>query len=197
MIAEAVAAGDDRALASVGVARSGVDVRVCDQDGRRLPDGEAGEIFVSGDVVMKSYWKNDGATRDALTPFGLRTGDIGSMNSCGYLTLLDRAKDMIISGGINIYPREVEEVLASHPSVAEVAVVGRADPEWGERVEAFVVLHDGAQEDEGVLDAHCLAHIARFKRPRAYRWVKALPKNAYGKVLKSELRATLEALGGR
>lgn len=197
MIADAIETGDDRALASVGVARTGVDVRVCDQDGRRLPAGEVGEIFVRGDVVMKNYWNNDGATREALTPFGLRTGDIGMMDERGYLTLLDRAKDMIISGGINIYPREVEQALASHPSVAEVAVVGRADPEWGERVEAFVVLNQGVREDEAALDAHCLAQIARFKRPRAYRWVKTLPKNAHGKVLKGELRAILEAPGGR
>ena len=109
----------------------------------------------------------------------------------GYVTLQDRSKDVIISGGSNIYPREVEEVLLSHPSVHEVAVVGQSDPEWGEVVVAFVVLHPGHGVEESTLDALCLDRIARFKRPKAYRFVDALPKNNYGKVVKTELRALL------
>ncbi len=110
----------------------------------------------------------------------------------GFLTLRDRSKDLIISGGSNIYPREVEEVLLQHPAVAEVAVVGRPDPEWGESVVAFVVPAEGQRVTAGDLDAHCLARIARFKRPKDYRFVDALPKNNYGKVLKTDLRARLQ-----
>ena len=118
------------------------------------------------------------------------------MSACidadGFLTLRDRSKDLIISGGANIYPREVEEVLLQHPAVAEAAVVGRPDPEWGEMVVAFVV-RGGGREAAAELDAHCLAQIARFKRPKDYRFVAALPKNNYGKVLKTELRELARA----
>ncbi|TSE26739.1 Long-chain-fatty-acid--CoA ligase FadD13 [Tepidimonas sediminis] len=118
-------------------------------------------------------------------------GDIGALDEDGFLTLKDRSKDLVISGGSNIYPREVEEVLLTDPGVAEVAVVGAPDPEWGEVVVAFVVAQPGAVLSAEALDAHCLAHIARFKRPRRYVFLDALPKNHYGKVLKTELRARL------
>ncbi len=118
----------------------------------------------------------------------LWTGDLGSMDAHGFLTLKDRSKDLLISGGSNIYPREVEEVLLTAPGVAEVAVVGAPDPEWGEVVVAFVVAAPGQAGDAAALDAHCLARIARFKRPKRYVFVDALPKNHYGKVLKTELR---------
>lgn len=174
-------------LASAGLPRSAVEVRV-DGDG---VTGEPGEVLVRGDTVMLGYWRDGPATETALRGGWLHTGDIGRMGEDGYLTLLDRSKDLIISGGTNIYPREVEEVLITHPRVHEVAVVGRPDPEWGEVVVAFVV--GDAPPDE--LDALCLAHIARFKRPKDYVFARSLPKSNYGKVLKSELRALDAARG--
>ncbi|MFN8695564.1 MAG: AMP-binding protein [Burkholderiales bacterium] len=182
-------------IGSVGVAQSAVEVRVADAAGNSLPVGETGEILVRGDTVMAGYWRNPGATARTLRDGWLWTGDMGALDEDGFLTLKDRSKDLIISGGSNIYPREVEEVLLRHPSVREVAVVGRPDPEWGEVVIAFVVADQSAHAkpvDAAALDALCLDHIARFKRPKEYRFVAALPKNNYGKVLKTELRAELQ-----
>jgi long-chain acyl-CoA synthetase len=137
---------------------------------------------------MSGYWQDAPASATALRGGWLHTGDIGALDGDGFLTLRDRSKDMIISGGSNIYPREVEEVLLRHPAVAEASVVGRQHADWGEEVVAFVVARPGARLAEAELDRLCLDHIARFKRPRAYRFVEALPKNNYGKVLKTELR---------
>jgi long-chain acyl-CoA synthetase len=179
-------------LASVGVPQASVEVRVADSDDRELPTGETGEVLVRGDIVMVGYWKDREATEATLRNGWLHTGDLGTFDEDGFLTLKDRSKDLIISGGSNIYPREIEEVLLRHPGVLEASVVGRPHPEWGEEVVAFIV-----QSAEGVtqtsLDAICLEHIARFKRPKVYRFVEALPKNNYGKVLKSELRRWLQA----
>ena len=180
-------------LASAGVAQSVVEVRVCDPEDRDVPVGEVGEILVRGDVVMTGYWRNPEATAATLRGGWLHTGDMGAFDADGFLTLKDRSKDMIISGGSNIYPREVEEVLLRHADVAEVSVVGRPHPEWGEVVVAFVVARPGATGDAAALDRLCLDHIARFKRPKEYRFVETLPKNNYGKVLKTALR---EALAG-
>jgi long-chain acyl-CoA synthetase len=179
-------------LASVGIAQSAVEVVVADAEDRPLPPGEPGEVLVRGDSVMKGYWRNPEATAATLASGWLHTGDIGSLDADGFLTLMDRSKDMIISGGSNIYPREVEEVLLMHPGVAEVSVVGRTHAEWGEEVVAFVVRAPGAEVAEPELDTLCLERIARFKRPKQYRFVDQLPKNNYGKVLKTELRAWLE-----
>jgi len=123
----------------------------------------------------------------------LHSGDVGSLDEEGFLTLKDRSKDLIVSGGSNIYPREVEEVLLRHSGVSEVSVVGQKDPEWGEVVVAFIVARNpgNGAPDQAELDALCLDHIARFKRPKAYRFVDALPKNSTGKVLKTELRKLL------
>ena len=138
---------------------------------------------------MAGYWQNPEATKKTLRGGWLHTGDVGSLDAAGFLTIRDRSKDMIISGGSNIYPREIEEVLLRHPAVAECSVVGRPHAEWGEEVVAFVVKRgDVGQRD---LDELCLQNIARFKRPREYRFVQALPKNNYGKVLKTELRKLL------
>lgn len=178
-------------LASVGVAQSPVEVRVADADGRPLPEGEVGEVLVRGDTVMLGYWQDAQATGAAIRDGWLFTGDMGSMDADGFLTLKDRSKDMIISGGSNIYPREVEEVLLLADGVAEVSVVGAPDPEWGEVVVAFVVGRPGVKLDPCDLDAICLQHIARFKRPKRYEIVDHLPKNNYGKVLKTELRRHL------
>lgn len=137
---------------------------------------------------MLGYWNNPKATAETLVNGWLRTGDVGRLDADGFLTLSDRSKDVIISGGTNIYPREVEEVLLAHPSVAEVSVIGVPDPEWGENVVAYLVLAPGATLDTAALDAHCLANIARFKRPKSYVALAELPKNNYGKVLKTALR---------
>jgi acyl-CoA synthetase (AMP-forming)/AMP-acid ligase II len=163
-----------------------VEVRILDEAERELPPGEAGEIVTRSDCVMAGYWQNPEATRRAMRSGWLHTGDVGSMDAQGFLTIRDRSKDMIISGGANIYPREIEEVLLRHPAVAECSVVGRPHPEWGEEVVAFVVTKGSIQKED--LDRLCLDNIARFKRPREYRFVEALPKNNYGKVLKTELR---------
>jgi long-chain acyl-CoA synthetase len=176
-------------IASVGTAFSVVEVRVAGDDGRALPAGETGEVLVRGDTVMAGYWRNPEATAQTLRDGWLRTGDLGAIDADGFLTLKDRSKDLIISGGSNVYPREVEEVLLRHPGVREVAVVGAPDAEWGEAVVAFVVAEPGV--DAAALDATCLQHIARFKRPRQYRFIAALPKNPYGKVLKTALREQL------
>lgn len=171
--------------ASVGMAQSCVEVAIADPDGRLLAAGETGEVIVRGTPVMAGYWKQPVATAAAIRDSWLWTGDMGSIDSEGYLTLKDRSKDVIISGGTNIYPREVEEALLAHPYISEVSVIGAADPDWGENVVAFVV-GDVSRE---ALDRHCQERIARFKRPKEYLFVSALPKNNYGKVLKTELRA--------
>jgi long-chain acyl-CoA synthetase len=186
-------------LGSVGVAQSAVEVVIADDNDVPLPTGEVGEVLVRGDVVMRGYWANPEASVQTLRNGWLHTGDVGSLDADGFLTLRDRSKDLIISGGSNVYPREVEEVLLRHPAVAEVSVVGRRHADWGEEIVAFVTLRPGAQASESELDALCLQHIARFKRPRVYRFVDSLPKNNYGKVLKTELRARLadEAAGAQ
>jgi long-chain acyl-CoA synthetase len=179
-------------LESCGFARTGVEVRVVDDKDADVPGGEIGEIVTRSDCVMAGYWRNPEATAKTLRGGWLHTGDLGSMDAAGFVTIRDRSKDMIISGGANIYPREVEEVLLRHPAVAECSVVGRPHPEWGEEVVAFVVLSGTPSKVKPEdLDALCLANIARFKRPREYRFVDALPKNNYGKVLKTELRKRL------
>jgi long-chain acyl-CoA synthetase len=146
---------------------------------------------------MPGYWRAPEATAETLRGGWLHTGDVGALDADGYLTLMDRSKDVIISGGTNIYPREVEEVLLRHPGVAEVSVVGKPHPEWGEEVAAFVVARPDAAPaaDAQALDELCLGEIARFKRPRHWYFVDALPKNNYGKVLKTELRKRLQAEG--
>jgi long-chain acyl-CoA synthetase len=182
-------------LASVGRPFQGLQVQVLDDHEQPVPVGEIGEVCVRGEVVMQGYWQNPSASALALSQGWLHTGDMGCLDEEGFLTLKDRSKDLIISGGSNIYPREVEEVLLLHPSVSEVSVVGRTHPEWGEEVVAFVVLRPSAAANDGQtlheLDAHCLSHMARFKRPKQYLVVDQLPKNETGKVLKTELRQRL------
>ncbi len=184
VIADRKAEGWSRRLASVGMAFPMIEVRVVDQHGVPVPDGQSGEVVVKGETVMAGYWQQPEATAGAIREGWLYTGDIGRIDEDGCLTLLDRSKDLIISGGANIYPREVEEVLLLHQDVREVSVIGRPDPDWGEVVVAYIV-GDASAED---LDKLCLENIARFKRPKAYVHCDSLPKSAYGKVLKSELR---------
>jgi long-chain acyl-CoA synthetase len=181
-------------MQSVGIPRSDVEVAVVDADDRPLPDGEIGEVVVRGDVLMSGYWRQADATAETLRGGWLHTGDVGLFDDEGYLTLRDRSKDLIISGGMNIYPREVEEALLRHPGVAAVSVVSRPDPEWGEAVVAFVVpTDDGGAPAIEELDQACLDRIARYKRPKDYRFVDSLPTNNYGKVVKRELRTRLAA----
>jgi long-chain acyl-CoA synthetase len=186
----------ERRLASVGIARSGVEIAVRAGDGSLSRTGE-GEVTVRGPVVMSGYWGDEPATRAVLREGWLMTGDLGVIEDDGLLTLKGRAKELIISGGSNIYPREVEEVLLRHPGVVEVAVVGAPDPVWGENVVAFVVARNGAEVTALELDELCLSQIARFKRPKEYRFRAALPKNNAGKVLKRELQVVLTGEASR
>ena len=179
-------------LASIGVAQTPVQIRVADEDGQDLPLGEVGEVLIKSDSVMAGYWRNPEATQAAIRDGWLWTGDMGCLDAHGFLTLKDRSKDLIISGGSNVYPREVEEVLLRAPGVSEVAVVGAPDPQWGEVIVAFVVAQAGMSLSAKDLDAFCLTEIARFKRPKHYELVNNLPKNNYGKVLKTELRQRLQ-----
>lgn len=179
--------------ASVGQAMASVEVRIAGANGHSAPLGEAGEILVRGATVMKGYWNNPEAGAKTLAGGWLHTGDIGRMDKDGFLTLTDRSKDVIISGGTNIYPREVEEVLARHPAVLEVSVVGEPSPEWGEDVVAFVVARPGESCDPADLENWCKREIASFKKPKRYIFCGELPKNSYGKVLKTELRDRLAA----
>jgi long-chain acyl-CoA synthetase len=172
-------------LASAGRPFACVEVMIADGDDRALPCGTTGEVLCRGDVVMPGYWRNSEASATTLRGGWLHTGDVGAFDAEGYLTLKDRSKDVIISGGSNIYPREIEEVLLEHKRIREVSVIGRPDPEWGEVVVAYVV----GEADRSELDALCRNSIARFKRPKDYVFVGALPKNNYGKILKTELRA--------
>ncbi|MBV1901162.1 MAG: AMP-binding protein [Kordiimonadaceae bacterium] len=191
LLREGHASKDDTILASVGWARSGVEVAVVDKTGQAVSHGEMGEIICRGDVVMSGYWNNPKATKETLKDGWLWTGDIGTLDADGKLTLRDRSKDVIISGGTNIYPREVEEVLLCHPHVLEVCVVGQADPEWGETICAFVVTDAGCEVTKAELDKYCLSKIARFKRPKRYIFLNSLPKNSYGKILKRTLAEQL------
>jgi long-chain acyl-CoA synthetase len=188
LIEQAYRDGRDDRLGSAGLPQTVVIVRAVDGDDHPVPVGETGEILARGDSVMNGYWRNPEATAQTLRGGWLHTGDVGTFDEDGFLTLKDRSKDLIISGGTNIYPREVEEVLLRHPAVAEVSVIGRPDRDWGESVAAFVVVRPEAALSEAELDRLCLETIARFKRPKEYVFLDALPKNNYGKVLKTELR---------
>lgn len=180
------AGADDETLLSAGRIRSGVEVRIVGTDEQPLPDGQDGEICVRGDVVMARYWQNPAATEAALRDGWLHTGDIGHFDSGGRLRVLDRRHDTIISGGTNIYPKEVEDVVAAHPLVREVIAFGIPDPEWGESVAVAVVAEDGLTE--AAILAFCRESMASFKKPKRVHFVDELPKNAYGKVLRRELR---------
>ena len=164
------------------------EIRLVDEEGRDAPAGEAGEILLRAPFVMKGY-SDPALTAETLLPGGwLRTRDIGRFDADGYLTLVDRTSDMIVTGGYNVYPREVEDVLAGHEAVAQAAVVGLPDERWGEIVTAFVVLHRGAAADEAALIAHAHAHLAGYKAPKSVRFVDSIPLSAVGKPLRRALR---------
>lgn len=187
--------GDEERLTSVGIARTGITMRIAQPDGGEAQPGEMDEVLVRGETVMAGYLNQPAATAEALRDGWLHTGDLGRIDAQGYLYLSDRKKDLIITGGMNVYAREVEEVLLTHPGVAEVAVIGAKDAKWGESVLALVVPSaGGAPPGPEVLDAMCLARLARFKRPKRYLIVSSLPKNSAGKVLKATLRQTYESV---
>lgn len=175
-------------LTSVGRQMLLSRVRVVDEVMRDVPVGAEGEIVISGDQVLIGYWRNPEATAKAFTDGWFHTGDVGRWDADGYLTIVDRKKDMIVTGGENVYPREVEEVLYRHPAVLEAAVIGTEDPVWGESVLAVITCREGEKVAAAELIDHCRAHIASYKKPKAVAFVAELPKNASGKVLKRTLR---------
>jgi acyl-CoA synthetase (AMP-forming)/AMP-acid ligase II len=179
-------------LGSAGRVSFGWEVRIVDPDGRDLGFEEAGELLIRGECLFSGYWRDPEATAAAFAEGGwYRTGDIGRLTADGYLYILDRAKDMIISGGENIYPAEVEAVLARHPAVADVAVLGRPDPTWGEAVHAVIIPAAGPAVPAGEIIAWCRDRLAHFKCPKSVEFTDSLPRTTTGKVLKRELRAQL------
>jgi long-chain acyl-CoA synthetase len=176
-------------IASVGREYPGVLMRLVDEDGREVGVNEPGEITVRGSVVMPGYWRRPETTAETLRNGWLHTGDVACRDEEGYLFITDRVKDMIISGGSNIYPREVEEVLLQHPAVAQACVIGVPDDTWGEAVKAVVVLRAGTTATEEELTDFCRERLASYKKPRSVEFAQDLPKNAYGKVLKKDVKA--------
>lgn len=174
---------------SAGRATIMCEVRIVGEDDNELPRGEVGEIVARGPTVMQGYWNRPEETAEVLRGGWMHTGDLGRMDSAGYVTVVDRLKDMIITGGENVYSAEVENVIATHPAVAAVAVVGQPDARWGERVHAVIVLRPGAKAGQPDIDAHCRAGLAGYKIPRSMEFVDALPLSGAGKVLKTVLRA--------
>lgn len=187
--AAALAGHHEERLASAGWARPGMDVRVLGPDDRETPPGQVGEVCVRGPAVMTGYWERPEESAETLRNGWLHTGDLGRMDRHGYLFLLDRAKDMIITGGSNVYAVEVEAAVAAHPAVKDVAVVGVPDRTWGETVVAVVVTDGTAAEAD--LSGHCAVSLAGYKLPRRWVFRDSLPRNAYGKVLKRQLREEL------
>jgi acyl-CoA synthetase (AMP-forming)/AMP-acid ligase II len=181
--------GHPALLASCGRALPGTQISIVDEAGRPVPVGEVGEIIAHGPQLMPGYWNRPEDTARALRGGWLWTGDAGSLDADGYLTVRDRIRDMIVSGGENVYPREVENVLISHPAVAEAAVIGVPDDRWGEAVHAVIVPAGDAALDVDDVLAQCRARLADFKVPRGVTLVVELPRNAMGKVRKDELRA--------
>lgn len=175
-------------LASAGFARTDVEVRIFDEADNPLPAGQIGEIVTRSDLVMKGYWRNPEATANAIRNGWLYTGDVGYLDENGYLFIMDRSKDMIISGGENIYPREIEEVLIQHQAIREVSVIGVPDPKWGEAIKAVVSLNPGASATEKELIDFCKDNLASYKKPKSVDFIDELPKNNYGKLLKRKLR---------
>jgi long-chain acyl-CoA synthetase len=180
-------------LASTGIPRTDVEVSIVDEDDFDVATGTIGEIVVRGDVVMAGYWNRSEATSETLRGSWLHTGDLGIMDERGYIYLLDRKKDLVISGGNNIYLREIEEVLLKYPAVYEVAVIGVPDPLWGESVKAVFALRPGSIVTDKELIAFCQEHLASYKKPHTVEFIPQLPKNAYGKILKAGVARTVLA----
>jgi long-chain acyl-CoA synthetase len=183
-------------IGSVGTEVPGVEIQIRDLQGHSLRPGQEGEICVRGPNIMKGYLDNPEATREAFWEGGwFRSGDIGLFDDNGYLFIVDRLKDMIITGGENVYPREVEEVLFTSDEVEECAVIGIPDREWGERVVAFIIPRPGKAFDKSELHAYLKSRLSPFKVPKEYRLVSDLPKNPAGKILKRELKKLAQESG--
>jgi long-chain acyl-CoA synthetase len=179
--------GDPR-IGSAGSIRTDVEMRIVDADDNEVLAGETGEVVARGDVVMQGYWNNPEATAETLKGGWLHTGDIGMVDERGYLYLLDRAKDVVISGGNNIYPREIEEVLVAHPDIANAVVFGIPDDYWGEAVHAVLVCEPGRTLEPAAVIAHCAAYLADYKKPKSVEFRGELPLSGYGKVQRNEMR---------
>jgi acyl-CoA synthetase (AMP-forming)/AMP-acid ligase II len=188
-------AEEESLLTSVGRQMPLATVRVVDDDGRDVPVGEVGELVVQGEQVTMGYWGNEEATAEAFSGGWFRSGDLARWDAGGNLYIVDRKKDMIITGGENVYSREVEEVLYQHPAVAEAAVVGVPDERWGENVVAVIQRREGAEVDGDELIAHCREHLAGYKKPKRVVFVDELPRNTAGKILKRSLRSMLDTSG--
>jgi acyl-CoA synthetase (AMP-forming)/AMP-acid ligase II len=177
-----------RKQACVGPPLPFLEVRIVDDEDRDVPQGEVGELICRGPNVMKGYYKDPEATREVLIGGWLHTGDLARMDEEGFIYIVDRKKDVIVSGGENIYPREIEEVLYHHPKIQDVAVIGVPNSLWGESVKAIVVLKKGETMEEKEVIEYCKNHLASYKKPQSVEFVEALPRNPSGKVLKTELR---------
>jgi long-chain acyl-CoA synthetase len=184
----------ERKPGSIGTPIEGVEMQVWDDDGNEVPQGEVGEIVIRGHNIMKGYWNRDDANKEAITEEGwFRTGDMAKMDEDGYFFIVDRKKDLIIRGGYNVYPREIEEVLYEHPAIQEAAVVGVPHDELGEEVGAAVVLKEGESVEADELKSYVKDQVAAYKYPRKIWFVDELPKGPTGKILKREIEVPQEA----
>jgi len=179
---------ESRRLSSAGKPALGVAVKVVRDTGSEIAPGEIGEILIQTNQLMKEYWRRPEETAAVFRGGWFHTGDMATIDADGYIYIKDRKNDMIISGGFNIYPREVEEVIMAHPGVANAAVIGIPDDVWGESVKAFVVTKPGAALTEAEVIDFCKQGIASYKKPKSIEFVSALPINAYGKVMRRELK---------
>jgi acyl-CoA synthetase (AMP-forming)/AMP-acid ligase II len=175
-------------LRSCGIAWPGVAVEIVDANGAEVPHGAVGEVVIKSPVVMKGYWNKPEATAAAIHDGWMRTGDAAYRDDDGYIYIYDRVKDMIVTGGENVYPAEVENAIAGHPDVADVAVIGVPDEKWGETVKAIVVARPGAPRDPVGIIARARERIANYKVPRSVDFIDAIPRNITGKILRRELR---------
>jgi acyl-CoA synthetase (AMP-forming)/AMP-acid ligase II len=181
-------AGRPELLLSAGRPIPGTELRIVDENDQPVPNGTIGEICGRGPQLMRGYWNLPEASAEALAGGWMHTGDAGTLDDEGYLYIQDRTKDMIVSGGENVYPREIENVLFEHPAVADVAVIGVPDEKWGESVKAIVVLREGESATPGEIVDFCKGKLAGYKRPRSVEFIAELPRNPSGKVLKKDLR---------
>jgi acyl-CoA synthetase (AMP-forming)/AMP-acid ligase II len=180
---------EQNVLSSCGQPSLGVHVRVVDENNNDVAPGTVGEIIVQSDSIMVEYWRKPEETREVLSDGWLHTGDLAYYNENGFIFIVDRKKDMIVTGGENVYSREVEDVLYMHPAISEVAVIGIPNPVWVEQVHALVALKKEVQATAEEIISFCKRHIASYKTPKSVEFIDSLPKNPQGKILKREIRA--------